>query len=314
MPDPLSLADLNERQSANMRIEGFGFDGITISLPCPFCGAPDNLIYKLYEVEQAVARGASCKECNRSWRVRSESSAHSTTWRIFLTAGPDLPAFMSFVAGDERVESPDLPPNDNAGLAQVLCTGEKFDAFEDSTKVHRLRVPVPITRNDDIDTTFVTSAKVATHGVTPGLEEASAPGPINPATGQHTSYWVLSEEERSKGFIRPHRTAYRHEVPRPQYALHDLTAEESSGPLSQWSYVKFEAYPSDAALAGRYWTQQQLERAERGCGAVTTMSLALSQTYARNPKFYGSTFCSACRTHFPVGEFRWVDDGQVVGS
>lgn len=52
------------------------------------------------------------------------------------------------------------------------------------------------------------------------------------------------------------------------------------------------------------------------CGAATTMGQALSETYARDPSFYGATFCVACRAHFPVGEggeFRW-DDGQKVGS
>lgn len=48
--------------------------------------------------------------------------------------------------------------------------------------------------------------------------------------------------------------------------------------------------------------------------AVTTMGRALSETYARDPKFYGATYCVYCRMHRPVGEFTWVPDGQVVGS
>lgn len=50
------------------------------------------------------------------------------------------------------------------------------------------------------------------------------------------------------------------------------------------------------------------------CGAVTTMGLALAETYARDPKFYGGTYCSTCHAHFPVGEegeFVWVG---VVGA
>lgn len=50
------------------------------------------------------------------------------------------------------------------------------------------------------------------------------------------------------------------------------------------------------------------------CGAVTTMGLTLSETYARNPKFYGSTYCISCRQHLLVSEFKWVPDGEVVGS
>jgi hypothetical protein len=41
---------------------------------------------------------------------------------------------------------------------------------------------------------------------------------------------------------------------------------------------------------------------------------ALSETYARDPKFYGATYCCACRMHKPVAEFTWTADGAVVGS
>jgi hypothetical protein len=36
------------------------------------------------------------------------------------------------------------------------------------------------------------------------------------------------------------------------------------------------------------------------CGGVTQMGLALCETYARDPKFYGGTFCAICGTHFPL--------------
>lgn len=51
-----------------------------------------------------------------------------------------------------------------------------------------------------------------------------------------------------------------------------------------------------------------------GCGGVTTMGLALCETYARDPRFYGSTYCVHCSMHLPVSEFRWTEDGEVVGS
>jgi hypothetical protein len=46
----------------------------------------------------------------------------------------------------------------------------------------------------------------------PGCEgyDSAAPKPINPITGQHGAYWVLSEAERAKGFVRPVRTSYVH--------------------------------------------------------------------------------------------------------
>lgn len=52
------------------------------------------------------------------------------------------------------------------------------------------------------------------------------------------------------------------------------------------------------------------------CGAVTTMGRNIAETYSRNPRFYGSTYCCTCRKHLPVGEhgeFVW-DDGSKVGT
>lgn len=52
------------------------------------------------------------------------------------------------------------------------------------------------------------------------------------------------------------------------------------------------------------------------CGATTTMSDALAETYARKPDFYGATYCTTCNKHLPVGddgEFVWLD-GSKVGT
>jgi hypothetical protein len=52
------------------------------------------------------------------------------------------------------------------------------------------------------------------------------------------------------------------------------------------------------------------------CGTVTTMGHRIAETYARDPKFYGATYCVACQMHRPVGaegEFIW-QDGSKVGT
>lgn len=51
-----------------------------------------------------------------------------------------------------------------------------------------------------------------------------------------------------------------------------------------------------------------------GCGAITTMGRPIAETYARQPAFYGATYCVGCRMHKPVAEFRWLDQqtGQVT--
>ncbi len=149
----------------------------------------------------------------------------------------------------------------------------------------------------------------------PGFEDASAPAPLK-VNGQHEApYWILSEEERAKGFIRPVRDSYEHVgLSKPDETLRDLTPEEHER-YDRYGYVKFEAYPeSKQPLLGRYWTQQELDAVNRGCGVVTTMSRAIAETYARDPKFYGATFCCGCGRHIRVEEFVWKGTNERVGS
>lgn len=128
--------------------------------------------------------------------------------------------------------------------------------------------------------------------------------------GQHEVYLVLSEEERAKGFVRPYRDSYVHMGIRPKYPTRPLWDEEKSG--EEFGYVAYEEYPeSEAPKVGRYWTLAELNS---GCGTVTKMGRALSETYARDPKFYGATYCCGCQKHLRVEEFVWDADGQVVGS
>ncbi len=92
--------------------------------------------------------------------------------------------------------------------------------------------------------------------------------------GQAEVYLVLSEEERRKGFIRPVRQSYIH--------------------------------------VGVGGTEGSLK--DGACGALTTMGQELAETYARQPTFYGSTYCVYCRMHRPVGEFIWANTSERVGS
>ena len=88
---------------------------------------------------------------------------------------------------------------------------------------------------------------------------------IDPATKMQMTYVVLSDEERAKGYVRPVRRRYIHEV----------------------------------------------------CGVVTTMGAPIAETYARDPNFYGATYCAGCKAHFPVGahgEFLWDGTTEKVGT
>jgi hypothetical protein len=103
-------------------------------------------------------------------------------------------------------------------------------------------------------------------------------------TGQHDGYIVLCPDERAKGFVRPYRDAYKH-----------------VGRL-EWADDTFDG------------DGKKIPRRLGGCGSVTTMGRALSETYARDPSFYGATFCCHCNRHLAVAEFTWTADGAQVGS
>src|SRR5882757_11298118 len=98
-------------------------------------------------------------------------------------------------------------------------------------------------------------------------------GPDSEPVEQAEVYLVLSEKERNKGFVRPVRRKYVH-----------------------------------VGVSGI-----QTNPTEAGCGALTTMGQELAETYARDPKFYGSTYCVGCRMHRPVEEFTWGHSSELVG-
>lgn len=50
------------------------------------------------------------------------------------------------------------------------------------------------------------------------------------------------------------------------------------------------------------------------CGVVTRMSVPIAETYARDPHFYGSTYCVGCSAHLVVDEFLWDGTTERVGS
>lgn len=116
-------------------------------------------------------------------------------------------------------------------------------------------------------------------------------------TGQHKSYIVLCEDERKKGFVRPYRDAYKHVGP-------NICGLHIGPDGATVCYMD----PSHEGSCG----DATGPRPQR-CGTVTTMGRALSETYARDPSFYGATFCVTCNKHLPVAEFVWLD-GQQVGS
>lgn len=134
---------------------------------------------------------------------------------------------------------------------------------------------------------------------------------INPATGMQHDYIILCPAERARGFVRPYRDKYRHVGARPKYPLRDLTSEEHED-YDKFEYVSFEIYPeSESPVTGKFWTKAQLAS---GCNGVTVIGSSIAETFARNPSFYGGSFCAVCKKHFSNKEFVWEADKTEVGS
>lgn len=49
-----------------------------------------------------------------------------------------------------------------------------------------------------------------------------------------------------------------------------------------------------------------------GCGTKTTMSVELAESVARDPEYYGKTYCAGCQEHVPVSEVEWEDGNDWV--
>lgn len=141
---------------------------------------------------------------------------------------------------------------------------------------------------------------------------------------QNEVYLILSEEERKKGFVRPVRESYIHVgkqidisnmIPIDEYIKnHSNEFDEERIYLfkNKFKYIGYIPYSEDMyPLIGRYVIAKDLEV---GCGVVTRMATEIAETYARNPKFYNSTYCSFCHKHLPVEEFLWEGTNIRVGE
>jgi hypothetical protein len=74
---------------------------------------------------------------------------------------------------------------------------------------------------------------------------------------------------------------------------------------------------SDTERAKGYVRPLRTRYVHDTCGAVTTMRSDIAETYARQPDFYGATYCVHCQMHRPVGargEFTWDGTTEKVGT
>jgi hypothetical protein len=151
------------------------------------------------------------------------------------------------------------------------------------------------------------------------------------SNGQNEAYIVLSDEEKAKGFIRPIRDSYIHrgkknEKGKIEKIIPITDYEFELGRIDTYynfstGYSHFAKYSeSESPVIGRYIKKDEAEQLIKnkeyigGCGTLTRMGVSIAETYARDPKFYGSTFCCGCNKHLPVNEFVWDGTNEELGS
>jgi len=62
---PGSWPEFMRTFEANTKIEGHGL-GVVMHSPCPWCAAPDFMVFPVLECTAAFLKGATCKHCGRS--------------------------------------------------------------------------------------------------------------------------------------------------------------------------------------------------------------------------------------------------------
>lgn len=100
---------------------------------------------------------------------------------------------------------------------------------------------------------------------------------------------------------------------------HDPRLTHGADPVDGPSRSQADVYLvlSDAERALGFVRPVRRSYVHETCGGLTTMGLALAETYARDPKFYGATYCASCGKHRPVGadgEFTWDSTTEKVGT
>lgn len=133
-----------------------------------------------------------------------------------------------------------------------------------------------------------------------------APAPIDPVTGQHKDHYVLPEEERAKGYIRPLRFSYTHAgrlvCGKPKNKNPDQLEGEEVPDI--WVCLGAPGHEGPCGTPGYGRNRNVI-----GCQTSTRMPASIAETWAADPKYYGETFCVGCKKYLPVGEFVW--DGSI---
>lgn len=93
MAEPTNMDEYEKRLKLGEMVTGYGLD-TAMTVPCPFCAAPEWLKFNILEVEKGMAQGATCKECGRSARAIFDRGRSGVSFELVQTGGPDQPEWL----------------------------------------------------------------------------------------------------------------------------------------------------------------------------------------------------------------------------
>lgn len=92
--DPATVEEYNAKSHAGIRYFGHGIRETGMSIPCPFCAAPDFVEYKLIEMEAVMSKEIVCKACGRGMRTIFERSRDGVKMEMVQSRGDQPPAYL----------------------------------------------------------------------------------------------------------------------------------------------------------------------------------------------------------------------------
>ena len=93
--DPKTKAEFDARYDENACIRGEGME-TEISLPCPFCAAPDFVVFRMLDAEMIAKLEKVCSGCQRGvvLEVKPIKKNTGVRWEFVQTCGEDPPAYL----------------------------------------------------------------------------------------------------------------------------------------------------------------------------------------------------------------------------
>lgn len=92
---PQSMPEFLERFEANSKLTGHGIDKLEMHIPCPFCAAPDFMVYLIFNAEATWMKGATCGHCGRSAKVIFGTKTEERTgFELVQTGGDEQPDWL----------------------------------------------------------------------------------------------------------------------------------------------------------------------------------------------------------------------------